>query len=131
MRNDIGGFVMADNKQYITLPQENGSVMISEDVVAAIVSNAAKDVEGVAALCVKRNSDIVELISKKNWKRGLRISIEQNNKVVIECNLIINYGQSVVDVAKAVQEAVATAVTSVTGAKVVSVNVNICGIVRK
>ena len=122
---------MADNKQYITLPQENGSVMISEDVVAAIVSNAAKDVEGVAALCVKRNSDIVELISKKNWKRGLRISIEQNNKVVIECNLIINYGQSVVDVAKAVQEAVATAVTSVTGAKVVSVNVNICGIVRK
>ena len=122
---------MADNKQYITLPQENGSVMISEDVVAAIVSNAAKDVEGVAALCVKRNSDIVELISKKNWKRGLRISIEQNNRVVIECNLIINYGQSVVDVAKAVQEAVATAVTSVTGAKVVSVNVNICGIVRK
>lgn len=122
---------MADNKQYITIPQESGSVMISEDVVAAIVSNAAKDVEGVAALCVKRNSDIVELLSKKNWKRGLRISIAQNNKIAIECNLIINYGQSVVDVAKAVQESVVAAVASVTGAKVVAVNVNICGIVRK
>ena len=122
---------MADNKQYITIPQESGSVMISEDVVAAIVSNAAKDVEGVAALCVKRNSDIVELLSKKNWKRGLRISIAQNNKIAIECNLIINYGQSVVDVAKAVQESVVAAVASVTGAKVEAVNVNICGIVRK
>lgn len=122
---------MADNKQYITIPQESGSVMISEDVVAAIVSNAAKDVEGVAALCVKRNADIVELLSKKNWKRGLRISIAQNNKIAIECNLIINYGQSVVDVAKAVQESVVAAVASVTGAKVVAVNVNICGIVRK
>lgn len=121
---------MADNKQYITLPQENGSVMISEDVVAAIVSNAARDVEGVAGLCVK-NSDIVELISKKNWKRGLRINIAQNNKIAIDCNLIIYYGQSVVDVAKAVQESVVAAVASVTGAKVVAVNVNICGIVRK
>ena len=71
LRNDIGGMNMADNKQYITLPQENGRVMISEDVVAAIVSQTVKDVEGVCGICARRNSDIVEIIGKKNWKKGL------------------------------------------------------------
>ena len=32
---------MAENKRYITQVQENGNVMISEDVVATIVANAA------------------------------------------------------------------------------------------
>ena len=40
---------MADNK-YITHTQENGTVMISEDVIATIVSNAVKDVEGVVSI---------------------------------------------------------------------------------
>ena len=122
---------MADNKQYITLPQENGRVMISEDVVAAIVSQTVKDVEGVCGICARRNSDIVEIIGKKNWKKGLRIAFSSNRKIAIECDLVMNYGHSVVDVAKAVQETVAAAVTSVTCAKVVAVNVNVCGIIRK
>ena len=38
---------MADNKQYITQIQEHGTIMISEEVVAVIVTQAIKDVEGV------------------------------------------------------------------------------------
>ena len=37
---------MAENKQYITQAQENGSVMISEDVIATIVEQAIAEVEG-------------------------------------------------------------------------------------
>ena len=122
---------MADNKQYITLSQENGKVMISEDVVAAIVSQTVKDVDGVYGICAKRNSDIVEIIGKRNWKKGLRIAFSSNRKIAIECDLVLNYGHSIVDVAKAVQEAVASAVASVTCARVVAVNVNVCGIIRK
>ena len=33
---------MADNKRYITQVQENGNVMISEDVVTTIVAHAAQ-----------------------------------------------------------------------------------------
>ena len=122
---------MADNKQYVTLPQENGAVLISEDVVATIVSQTVKDVEGVYGICARYTTDIVELINRKNWRRGLRVTIAQNDKITIDCDLIICYGQSVVDVAKAAQSAVVAAVASVTGVKVVAVNVNICGIVRK
>ena len=40
---------MAEYKQYITQVQENGNVMISEDVIATIVENALTEVDGVSA----------------------------------------------------------------------------------
>ena len=41
---------MADTKQYVTQEQEKGSVMISEDVIGAIVENTLGEVEGIAGL---------------------------------------------------------------------------------
>lgn len=122
---------MAENKQYITQTQETGSVMISEDVIAAIVSHAVSEVEGVVGLSVKPGADIVDLIGKKSWGKGMKITIGQDDAVSIDCNLTVSYGLSVVTVAKAVQEAVATAVESMAGVTVSSVNVNVCGIVRQ
>ena len=49
----------------------------------------------------------------------------------MDCNVQIAYGQSVVDVAKNVQETVVNAVESMTGITVSGVNVNVCGIVRQ
>ena len=115
---------MAESKQYITQAQENGSVMISEDVISAIVANALTEVDGV----VKSGSEVV---GKKHWGKGIRITIAEDNSLSIGCNIIVGYGESVVNVAKSVQESVALAVESVTGVTVTDVNVNVCGIVRK
>ena len=122
---------MADNKQYITQIQDNGSVMISEDVVATIVSLAVKEVEGVVGLSTKPGSDIADMIGKKNWGKGLRITIAEDNALTVDCDIIVSYGQSVVAVAAAVQESVAAALESATAVKVNAVNVNVCGIVRQ
>ncbi len=122
---------MAENKQYITQTQENGSVMISEDVIATIVSHAVSEVEGIIGLAVKPGADIAEIIGKKNWGKGLKVIIGENNELSIDCNVTVNYGQSVVTVAKSVQEAVASAVESIAGVAVAAVNVNVCGIVRQ
>lgn len=122
---------MAESKQYITQVQENGSVMISEDVIATIVAHAVNEVEGVVGLSVKTGADIAELIGKKNWGKGVKIIISEDDKLSIECNVTISYGQSVVAVAKAVQDAVTNAVESMTGVDILAVNVNVCGIVRQ
>ena len=122
---------MAENKQYITHAQENGTVMISEDVIVTIVVQSLADVEGVIGMSVKPGSDIVELLGKKNWGKGVRVAFDADNALVIDCNVILAYGQSVVTVAAAVQSAVAGAVESMAGIKVSAVNVNICGIVRQ
>ena len=122
---------MAENKQYITQLQENGSVQISEDVIAAIVSHAACEVEGVVSINSKTGADIAEFIGKKNWGRGLKVTILEDNSVSIDCNLIVNYGRNVVDIAKAAQVAIANALESMSGIQIAAVNVNICGIVRQ
>jgi len=122
---------MAESKQYITQMQENGSVMISEVVIAAIVAHAVKEVEGVVGLNVKPGADIAELIGKKNWGKGLKVQIDQRENLCIDCNLTVRYGQSVVEVAKAAQEAIISAVESMTSIKIAAVNVNVCGIAQK
>ncbi len=115
---------MAEYKQYITQSQDNGNVMISEDVIATIVEHTLTEVEGV----VKGGAEVV---GKKSWGKGIRIAIAEDNTLTLGCNIIVGYGESVINVAKAVQEAVTTAVESVTGVTVADVNVNVCGIVRK
>ena len=122
---------MAESKQYITQLQDNGSVQISEDVIAAIVSHAACEVEGVVGINAKPGADIAELIGKKNWGRGLKVTIQEDNSVTVDCNLTVNYGQNVVDVAKAAQTAITNALESMSGIQIAAVNVNICGIVRQ
>ena len=120
---------MAEFKQYITQAQENGNVMISEDVIETIVAETVAEVEGVQGLVVKPGADIADLIGK-NWGSGMKIAIGDDNSVSISCNVVIKYGYSVVDVAKNVQNALTSAVESMAGVKVSNVNVNVCGIVR-
>ena len=118
---------MAETKQYITQKQENGNVLISEDVIATIVAHAVKDVDGVAGLSVKTGVDV---IAKKGWGKGIKITIGQEDELSIDCYILVTYGKAVVSVATAAQEAIATAVEAVAGVRVSSVNVNVSGIVR-
>ncbi len=119
---------MADNKQYITREQENGRVMISEDVVCAIALHSLNEIEGFAGLATKPGSDIADLIGKK--AKGIKVTITEENELEIECNVLVAYGQSVVAMAKTIQDTIAGAVESTTNAKVLFVNVNVCGIVK-
>jgi len=113
---------MADNKQYITQTQKNGVIMISEDVVYTIVARAVEEVEGVAGL---------SNVNKKNWFKSMKLAVGEDNALTIECNINVVYGQSIVSVAAAVQEAISGAINSMTGVQVPVVNVNVCSIIRK
>lgn len=122
---------MAENKQYITQSQDNGAVMISEDVIATIVAHAVEEVEGIVGLNAKPGADIIEMIGKKSWGKGLKINIAEDDSLSIDCNVNVAYGYSVVSVAKAVQEAITNALESMAGVTITAVNVNVCGIVRQ
>ena len=118
---------MADNKQYITHSQEHGTVLISEEVIAAIVIHALKDVEGVAGITSKLT---IDMVSPKNWSKGLKVVLSEGNDIKIDCNILVSYGQSVITVAQSAQDAIAAAVDSMTGVKPSAVNINVCGISR-
>ena len=122
---------MADNKQYITQEQDQGAVLISEDVIATIVENAVAEVDGIVGLNTKTGSDIAEMIGKKAWGKGMKITIDEDNNLTIDCNVNIGYGINVVTVAQSVQDSVVAAVESTANVKVSAVNVNVSGIIRQ
>lgn len=121
---------MAEYKQYIIQNQAKGSVMISEDVVSTIVERAVMDVEGVAGLSTMPGRDIVDMLGV-NWGKAVRIFIAEDNSLTIHCNIVVAYGNSVVDVADAVRTAIPATVENMTGVKVAQMNVNVCGIACK
>ena len=119
---------MSEFKEYITQEQENGAIHISQDVIATIAAVAATEVEGVYALAGNQSGEFSDRFSKKSIAKGIRLSLDENDGICIECSVIAQYGHSIFELAKNVQNSVFSAVESVTGLKVGSVEVNVCGI---
>lgn len=122
---------MAEIREYITQTQEDGAIHISQDVIATIAAVAASEVEGVYALGSSQGGDIAELFGRKNSAKAVRLSVNEDDEISVECNVVALYGYSVVELAKNVQENVCSAIESMTALKVASVDINICGISMK
>lgn len=119
---------MAENKQYITQKQENGSIQISEEVIVAIATVAVNETEGVSGFFIRPATELVDMLNKKSKGKGVKVTITEDDHLFITCNITVNYGSAVVEVAKAVQDNVASAIESMTGLTVSEVTVNVCGI---
>ncbi|MBE6944898.1 MAG: Asp23/Gls24 family envelope stress response protein [Ruminococcaceae bacterium] len=119
---------MAENKPYITQKQENGSIQISEEVIVSIATVAISETEGVSGFAVRTGAELVDMLNKKSRGKGIKVTITEDDRLFVTCNIIVNYGTAVVNVAKAVQENVASSVESMTGLNVEEVTVNVCGI---
>ena len=72
---------MAESKQYITQNQENGTVQISEDVIISIVTVAVGETEGVAGFSARLGSDIAEILGRKNWGKGVKLTITEDDRL--------------------------------------------------
>ena len=120
---------MADQKNYICKVEDNGTVMISRDVIASIVVQALKDVKGVFSIGSRSNYDASDRLGKRSEK-AIRISVSDKNITTIDVDIVIAYGKSVVSIAEVAQSAIINAVESITGVKAVAVNVHVCGIIR-
>ena len=108
---------MGDNKEYIVNSEENGNVSISEDVIAIVAAAAVVDVEGAAGLSTTIGKDIADLFGKKNVSKGIKIQIDED-ATVIDAYVMIAYGYNVMEVSKKIQDAIKSAVESMTGLKV-------------
>lgn len=116
---------MSENTQLGSL--EYGNVNISDDVIGIISSIAAAEIAGISGLSGKITEDLAEMLGKKNFTKGVKIEIKEE-KVVIDLNLIVDYGVKIPDVSWKVQENVKVAIESMTGLKVSAVNVHVNGI---
>lgn len=120
---------MADHKEYWSTQSDQGSIRISEDVVASIAALAASETGGVSSLYSTLTSDIVNFLSKKNQSKGVRIELGEGDTVRIEIGLLALFGHNICEVAKQVQQNVCSSVESMTGLRVIEVNVHVGGVV--
>ena len=119
---------MAENKEYYTQEMENGSIQISEDVVASVTGMAVLEVEGVCGLSSSIGTDIAEMLGMRTLSKGVRLSTTETGALRIDCDVVSKFGQNIFELAKNVQENVKSSVESVTGLRVAEVNVTVCGI---
>ncbi|MBU5434866.1 Asp23/Gls24 family envelope stress response protein [Pseudoflavonifractor sp. MSJ-37] len=119
---------MAETREYVSRPDELGNIHISEEVLAVIAAAATLETEGVAGLSPNLGSDLAELLGKKNLSKGVRIAVTEAS-VSVEVSILIQYGHTIPQVAKAVQDAVFSAITNTSGLTVEFVNVHVAGVV--
>lgn len=112
----------------ITSSNEKGSVIISEDVLASIATNAAKDVDGVSSFS-NRPVDVVSTIKSGSLKVMSPVRIHQNgDDITINIYLNLEPNKKIRTVAQSVQSGVKEAVQNMTGRLVSKVNVIVAGI---
>ncbi|MEG1594259.1 MAG: Asp23/Gls24 family envelope stress response protein [Oscillibacter sp.] len=120
---------MGESREYMTLPEENGSINIAEEVIAAIAVGAVREVEGVSGMMTSLGS-ITDLETKKNAERGAKaVKIDMTGTaLVLDVYLMVKYGCSITEVAENTQKAVMAAVEAMTGCTVDAVNIHVGGV---
>ena len=80
----------------ITSNKENGSIKLSNEVIAKVGGIAATSCYGVVGMAVKTVKDgIVHLLKKESLSKGVEVSISDNDEISIKLHIIVEYGTSI------------------------------------
>ncbi len=114
------------NTDEIALGTNN--IKIADDVVAVIAGMAVSEIQGVANMAGGFAGGISEVLSgKKNFAKGIKVDVGEK-ETKIDVNIIVEYGTRIPDVAYEIQTKVKKAVETMTGLKVLEVNVHVQGV---
>jgi len=108
-----------------------GKISIADEVIATIAGTAAMEIDGVAFMSAGNISGIAERLGKKNFSKGVRIEISEENEVSVELHLVAKSAYKLPEVSEKVQDRVKTAVETMTGLSVSQVNVYVSGLVTE
>jgi uncharacterized alkaline shock family protein YloU len=109
---------------------QGGTVRIADDVVAVIVGLAATKTKGIAGMSSGVAEGLAKRVSGKNVTRGVSVEVGQL-ETAIDLRVIVEYGVKINEVCRNLQQEVKDAVETMTGLKVVEVNVKVDGVELK
>ena len=108
--------------------EDRSEIKIADDVVSVIAGIAASEVPGVSGMAGGFAGGISEVFSgKKNLAKGIKVDVGEK-ETKIDVNIIVEYGVRIPDVAFEIQNRVKKAVETMTGLKVLEVNVHVQGV---
>lgn len=111
----------------INTPQ--GTIEISNDVIATVVGGAATDVFGIVGMASKSQlkDNINEILRRENYARGVVVRQEENG-IAVDVYTIVSYGTKISEVSRNVQEKVKYNLETMLGITANSVNVFVQGV---
>ncbi|RCW61161.1 MULTISPECIES: Asp23/Gls24 family envelope stress response protein [Halanaerobium] len=106
---------------------DEGSIKIADEVVGIITGLAATEVEGVAGMSGGLAGGIADMLGRKSLSKGVKVEVSDETASV-DVYVIIEYGNSIPDVAWKIQDNVKQAIEGMTGLNVKAVNVHVQGV---
>jgi len=104
-----------------------GLIKIADEVVAIIAGLAATEVKGVAGMSGGVSAGIAEMLGRKNLAKGVKVEVGEK-EAAIDLFVIVEFGARIPDVAQQIQRNVKNSVESMTGLKVVEINIHVQGV---
>ncbi|MEY8382191.1 Asp23/Gls24 family envelope stress response protein [Christensenellaceae bacterium 44-20] len=108
--------------------EKSGTITFANDVLEIIVGVAASDISGVAGMSGGIKDGIVEMLGRKNFTKGIKVSKDEQGIVSAEIQIIVDYGVKVPEVCANIQNSVATALETMTGLPVGAINILVQGV---
>ena len=110
-----------------TVTNSTGSIFLSHRAIATIASQATLESYGVVGLTAKNVASGLTQSLVKDPTMGVDVEFEENS-VIIDLYIIVEYGTRIKSVATSVAENVKYRVENTTGLSVKNVNVHIRGL---
>lgn len=115
------------NAYTIKMKDEQGDIVIADEVIAVIAGIAAMEVEGVASMAGNATRELISKIGIKTLSKGVSVDVI-GDVATVDVTLNLKYGYNIVEVSGKVQEKVKVAIQNMTGLNVADVNVRVAGI---
>ncbi len=108
----------------ITVMNENGTITISEDLIATLAGYAAVENYGIIGMCARTAGDaFVELFGKENLQKGVKVEKVNDQQIDISLHIALQYGVSLPAVATNAKQNVRYRIEDLTGVSVRNVNI--------
>ena len=115
---------MAEDRRGLKIKEDGlGEVQIAEEVITIIAGLAATEVEGVCSMGGNITKELVSRLGMKNLSKGVRIEVDEEDKVQVYVTINIAYGYAIPEVSRNVQEKIKSAIENMTGLEVSGVRI--------
>lgn len=111
------------------LNNELGNVSISSEVVAQYAGSTAVECFGIVGMAaVSMKDGLVKLLKGDSLTRGIKVEIDNDNKIELDFHVIVSYGVSISTVADNLIENVKYKVSEFTGLEIKKINIYVEGV---
>ena len=111
------------------LDGQYGGISIDSEVIAKYAGSMAVECFGIVGMAaVSMKDGLVKLLKGDSLTRGIRVEIDEENRVELDFHVIVSYGISIATVADNLVESVKYKVHEFTGLEVKKINIFVEGV---